>query len=369
MGILDKLKQEFIDIIDWTDFSSDTMVWRFPRYQHEIKYGSKLTVRESQVAVFVNEGQIADVYDPGMYTLSTQNMPILTTIKGWKYGFNSPFKAEVYFVNTKNFTDQKWGTKNPIMMRDKEFGPIRLRAHGNYAYRVKDAGKFIKEIAGTDGHFTIDEITDQLRNLIVTRFTDALGESAIPILDLAANYNELSQFMKAKINPDFLEYGLEVTKLLVENISLPEEVEAALDKRSSMGILGNLQQYAHFQAANAMEAAAKNPGGDASAGIGMGMGFAMANQMGQMFNPQGQGSQQIQSNVPPPLPGMISVFVAIEGQQTGPYKMDKILGMINNGEISQDTLVWKKGMEDWLRAGEAPGISAMFEENPPPLPE
>ncbi len=368
MGILDKLKQEFIDIIEWTDFSSDTMIWRFPRYQNEIKYGAKLTVRESQVAVFVNEGQIADVYEPGMYTLNTQNMPILTTIKGWKYGFNSPFKAEVYFVNTKNFTDQKWGTKNPIMMRDKEFGPIRLRAHGNYAYRVKDAGKFIKEIAGTDGHFTIDEITDQLRNLIVTRFTDALGESTIPILDLAANYDEMSQFMKAKINPDFLEYGLEVTKLLIENISLPEEVEAALDKRSSMGILGNLQQYAQFQAANAMEAAAKNPGGDASAGIGMGMGFAMANQMGQMFNPQQQANAQAQQNVPPPIPGVISVFIAVDGQQTGPFKMDKILAMIAQGEITKETLVWKKGMDNWLPAGEAPGVSGMFEDTPPPLP-
>ncbi len=370
MGILDKLKQEFIDIIEWTDFSSDTMVWRFPRYQNEIKYGAKLTVRESQVAVFVNEGQIADVYLPGMYTLNTQNMPILTTIKGWKYGFNSPFKAEVYFVNTKNFTDQKWGTKNPIMLRDKEFGPLRLRAHGNYAYRVNDAAKFIKEIAGTDGHFTIDEITNQLRNLIVTRFSDALGESDIPILDLAANYDELSQFIKARINPDFLEYGLEVTKLLVENISLPEEVEAALDKRSSMGILGNLHQYTQFQAANAMEAAAKNPGGDASAGVGMGMGFAMANQMGQMLNnPQThQPGQQPQSNVPPPIPGVISVFVAIDGQQTGPYKMDVILEMIKKGDISRETLVWKKGMEEWLPAIEVPGINGMFDETPPPIP-
>ncbi len=237
MGLFDKLKNELIDIVEWTDDSVNTMVWRFPRYQNEIKMGARLTVRESQVAVFVNEGKIADVYSPGLYTLSTQNMPILTTIMGWKYGFNSPFKAEVYFVNTKQFLDQKWGTKNPIMLRDAEFGPIRLRAFGNYAIRINDAGKFIKEIAGTQSHFTTEEVTEQLRNLIITRFTDAIAESKIPALDLAANYDELSKFISGKINPEFNELGVEITKFLVENISLPPEVEAALDKRSSMGIL------------------------------------------------------------------------------------------------------------------------------------
>ena len=372
--ILGKLRHEFIDIIEWTDDSSDTMLWRFPRYENEIKYNAKLTVRESQVAVFVNEGKIADVYEPGMYSLTTQNMPILTTLKGWKYGFKSPFKAEVYFVNTKNFTDRKWGTPNPIMMRDKEFGPIRLRAHGNYAVKIKDAGIFIKEIAGTDGHFTIDEVTDQLRDMIVSRFADALGESDIPILDLAANYDELSQFMRAKMNPEFFEYGLELTKLLVENISLPKEVEEALDKRSSMGIIGDLGKYAQFQAANAMEAAAKNPGGEASAGIGMGMGFAMANQMGQMFNPaqmqQAQAAQAAQQpNVPPPLPGAVAVFVAVNGEQSGPFNMATLLEKVKSGELTKETLVWKKGMTEWLPAGEAPGVSGMFEDTPPPIPE
>ena len=172
MSIWDRLKNELIDIIEWTDDSANTMVWRFPRHQNEIKYGAQLTVRESQQAVFVNEGQIADVFSPGRYKLETQNIPILSTLKGWKYGFNSPFKAEVYFINTKNFTDQKWGTKNPIMLRDAEFGPVRLRAFGSFALKVTDAKKFIKEIAGTQAHFTTEEIGDQLRNLIVTRFTD-----------------------------------------------------------------------------------------------------------------------------------------------------------------------------------------------------
>jgi membrane protease subunit (stomatin/prohibitin family) len=367
MSLWKKIKNELIDIIEWKDNSTDTMVWRFPRYQDEIKYGAQLTVRESQVAVFINEGQVADVFQPGRHTLTTQNMPVLTTLKGWKYGFNSPFKAEVYFVNTKNFTDRKWGTKNPIMLRDAEFGPIRLRAFGNYAIKVIDAAKFIREIAGTNAHFTTEEITDQLRNLIITRFTDLLGESKIPALDLAANYNELSQFIQAKLNPEFGEYGLEVTKLLVENISLPPEVEAALDKRSSMGIIGNMQQFTQFQAANSMEAAAKNPGGEASAGMGMGMGFAMANQMGQMFNQQ-QNNQQTPSQGPPPIPGAAMFFVAVNGAQAGPYNEQTLAQMVSQGSLSRETLVWKQGMASWSAAGQVPELQNIFGSVPPPIP-
>jgi membrane protease subunit (stomatin/prohibitin family) len=341
------------------------MVWRFPRFQNEVKNGAQLTVRESQVAVFVNEGQIADVYKPGRVKLETQNMPVLTTLKGWKYGFNSPFKVEVYFVNTKNFTDNKWGTKNPIMRRDPEFGPIRLRAFGSYAIRITDAGKFIKEIAGTQAHFTTEEVTEQLRNLIVTRFTDAIGESKIPVLDLAANYDELSKFISAKINPEFGEYGLEVTKFLVENISLPPEVEAALDKRSSMGIIGNLSQYAQFQAANALEQAAKNPGG-ANSGLEMGMGFAMANQMGQMFNQNQQNPNNNQS--PPPIPGVAQYFIAVNGQQQGPYSLQALQQMIQQSSIQRETLVWKQGMPSWTKAVDVTEINSFFTSVPPPLP-
>ncbi len=239
MGLFDKLKGEFVDIIEWTDSSRDTMVYRFERYGNEIKNGAKLTVRESQMAVLINEGKIADVFNPGMHELTTQNLPILSTLKGWAHGFNSPFKAEVYFVNTKRFTDLKWGTKNPIMLRDAEFGPIRLRAFGSYSIRVTDPTLFIKEVVGTDGEFTKDEIVDQLRNIVISRFTDALGESKITALDLASNYDELGSFMENKIGGEFGEYGLELVKLLVENISLPPAVEEAIDKRSSMGVLGN----------------------------------------------------------------------------------------------------------------------------------
>jgi membrane protease subunit (stomatin/prohibitin family) len=366
MGLWDKIKHELIDIIEWTDDSADTMVWRFPRFQNEIKNGAQLTVRESQVAVFVSEGKIADVYSPGRYELTTANMPVLTTIRGWKYGFNSPFKVEVYFVNTKNFTDQKWGTKNPIMLRDAEFGPIRLRAFGSFAIRVVDAGLFIKEIAGTQAHFTTEEVVEQLRNLIVTRFSDSVAESKIPILDLAANYDELSKFITGKIDPEFGEYGLKVTKFLVENISLPQEVEQALDKRSSMGILGNLSQYAQFQAANAMEAAAKNPGGGASDGMGLGMGFAMAQQMGQMFNQQNNAQN---AGGAPPLPNAgVQFFVAVNGQQQGPYTLSTLQQMSQQGSLTRDSLVWRQGLSAWIKAGEASELSSLFGAAPPPLP-
>lgn len=366
MGIFDKIKGEFIDIIEWLDTSNNTMIYRFDRHGNEIKNNAKLTVRESQVAVFINEGQIADVFEPGMYTLSTQNLPILSTLKGWKYGFNSPFKAEVYFVNTKNFTDLKWGTKNPIMMRDADFGIVRVRAFGSYCIRIRNAAKFIKEIAGTDGRFTTEEINEQLKNIILTRFTDILGESKIPVLDLAANYNELSEFISKKIAHEFDEYGLEVTKFLIENVSVPPEVEAAIDKRSSMGAVGNLNAYMQFQTANALENAAKT-GGEANAGIGMGMGFAMANQMAGMFNQQ-QNQQNQNQQVPPPPPGQILYFVAVNGQQTGPYNLQQLAQMAQQGSFNTQSMVWKQGMAQWAEAGTIGELAQVFQQVPPPPP-
>jgi membrane protease subunit (stomatin/prohibitin family) len=368
MGLWDKIKGEFIDIIEWTDPSNDTLVYRFERHQNEIKMGAKLTVRESQLAVFVNEGQIADVFQPGMYTLQTQNMPILSTLKGWKYGFNSPFKAEVYFVNTRQFTNQKWGTKNPVMLRDAEFGPVRLRAFGSYAMRVKDPVKFIKEIAGTDGHFTTDEVTEQLRNIVITRFTDAVAESRIPVLDLASNYDELSKFVDTKMKPEFEEYGIELTKLLIENISLPPEVEAALDKRSSMGIIGNLGAFTQFQAANSMEKAAENPGGFAGAGVGMGMGFAMSNQMGNMFQNNQFNGASGNVGTPPPMPPQILYYVASNGQQTGPFNEGQLAQMVQSGALKRESLVWKQGMAAWSAAGQVAELANLFGATPPPVP-
>ncbi len=366
MGLFKKIKGEFIDIIEWLDPSNDTIVHRFERYNNEIKMGAKLTVRESQVGVFINEGKIADIFEPGMYTLSTSNLPILSTLKGWKYGFNSPFKAEVYFVNTKKFTDNKWGTPNPIMLRDPEFGPIRIRAFGNYEFRVKDAAVFIKDIVGTDGSFTKDEVTDQLRNIIITRFTDAIGEAKIPILDMAANYDEVSKLVGEKIIAEYSEYGLEMTKFLVSNISLPPNVEEALDKRSSMGIIGDLNKYTQYQTAEAMEAAATNPGGGgASEGMGMGMGFAMA---GQMMGAMNQPQQQQSSPAPPPPPPALQFHVSIGGQQQGPYDINTLQQMVGQNQLTKETLVWRAGMANWVAAGQVPELANLFAPPPPPPP-
>lgn len=370
MGIMNKLRGEFIDIIEWLDTSQNTMVHRFERYQNEIKNGAKLTVRESQVAVFINEGQIADIFKPGFYSLTTQNLPILTTLKGWKYGFNSPFLAEVYFVNTKQFTDLLWGTPAPVMLRDPEFGPIRIRANGNYSMRISDPGLFIKTIAGTDGTFTTESISNQLRNVSVTRFTDTIGESKIPILDMASNFDELSKFCENKMKSEFLEYGIDLLKFLVASITLPENVEAALDKRSSMGIIGDMSKFTQFQIAQSMEAAANNPnGGGAAAGMGMGMGFGMANaMMGQMGGQQGQQPQQSQQSGPPPIPGSVLYFVAINGQQAGPFDINTIRQMASSGQVNSETLVWKQGMAQWSSAGSQPDLSAIFGAVPPPIP-
>ena len=359
MGLFGKLRGELIDIIEWTDPTPDTMVYRFERHNNEIKFGAKLIVRESQVAVFIDRGKLADVFEPGTYTLETANLPILSTLLGWPYGFSSPFKAEVYFVSTRQFTDLKWGTKNPIMLRDPEFGPVRLRAYGTYCMRVLYGPTFIREIVGTDGHFTTDEITEQLRNLIVARFSDILGESKIPILDLAGNYDELGRFVSERILDDFDNYGLQVTKLLVENISLPPEVEAALDKRTSMGIVGNLQQYTQYQAANAMADAAKNPGGAASGGMGIGVGMMMAGQVGQAA-----GATQS----PPRVPSTAAIYVAVGGRQTGPFDESGLLQQIQSGRLTRDSLVWKEEMTEWTRAGEVAEVARLFGSVPPPVP-
>ncbi len=279
MGIFDAIRSQFIEVIQWLDDSGNTMLYRFPVQGQEIKNGAQLTVRESQAAVFVFQGQIADVFGPGLYTIDGGNTPILTKLGAWKFGFNSPFKAEVYFVNTKQFTDLKWGTPNPVMMRDTDFGMVRLRAFGIYSMRVQDPRAFIKEVAGTNARFVTEDIEGQLKRTLVSGFSDALGETKIAALDLASNYDELSGLARTKLNGEFKTFGLEMTKFVVENISLPQEVEAVMDKRTSMGVIGDMGKYAQFQAADAMRDAAQNPSGGASTGAGLGAGFAIGNAM------------------------------------------------------------------------------------------
>ncbi|SLM29115.1 putative virion core protein (Lumpy skin disease virus)-like protein [Desulfamplus magnetovallimortis] len=367
MTIWDKAKGEFIDIIEWTDDSPNTMVYRFPRYDNEIKYSAQLIVRQSQAAVFVNKGKIADIFTSGQYRLETDNLPILSTLAGWKYGFHSPFKAEVYFVNLRNFTNLKWGTRNPVILKDPEFGPVRLRAFGTYVIKVSRPDQFIKEIVGTDSLFTVEKVVEQLKNLIVTRFSDLLGEKKLPVMELTANYDELSAILTRIIAPEFLEYGLDLTKLLVENISLPPEVEAALDKKSSMGVLGNLDNYFKFQSANALELAAQNQGGEAAAGIGMGMGFAMANQMGRTLNDQQMvnsiNDQQSGSNINDQQSGN-----SINEQQSGSNINDQQSGNSINEQQSGNNINAPQMGGSINDQGRGSGSHGQTATTPPPIP-
>ncbi|MGY4536636.1 membrane protease subunit (stomatin/prohibitin family) [Mucilaginibacter sp. UYNi724] len=368
MGLFSRLLNEFIDVIEWVDNTQDTLVWKFPRNDNAIKMGAKLTVRESQVAVFMNEGRIADVFTPGLYELQTQNMPILTTLNSWKYGFNSPFKADVYFVSTRQFTNQKWGTKNPVMIRDAEFGPVRLRAFGSFNFRVHDAKQFLTEIAATNPQFIVENINEQLRNLIVARGMDAVAQSKISILDLAANYDEMGQLISDSIQPDFIEMGLNLTKLLVENISLPPEVEQVLDKRSEMGIIGNLGAYAQFQAANAIEKSAENSiGGNlGAAGMGLGVGAAMMGQVGNVFKPTQFDPNADAAEAAPPIPPA-QYHVVKDGKSDGPHTLSDIDKMITANAITKDTMVWKKGMAGWAAAGSVADLTGFFDNEPPPI--
>ncbi|MGF1545811.1 MAG: SPFH domain-containing protein [Thiotrichales bacterium] len=361
MSLWDRLRGELVDVIEWTDNSNDTLVWRFPRYRNEIKFGAMLTVRESQQAVFVNEGQIAEVFGPGMYKLETANLPILSTLQGWPYGFESPFKAEVYFCSTRRFTDLKWGTRNPLMLRDKEFGAVRLRAFGTYAIRVSDPSTLVREIVGTDAHFTTDEISNQLRNIIVSRFANVIGQSSIPVLDLAANYDELGKFISERITPEINAYGLDLVEYLVENISLPPEVEQALDKRTSMGVIGNLRDYVTFSTADSMHAAASNPGA-AGQGMGLGVGMVMAQQVGNAVG------GAVATGGPPPLPAT-QFYVALGGQQTGPYALEQVRALADTGQLAAATLVWTHGMSEWQPASQVAALTALVGGGPPPLPQ
>jgi membrane protease subunit (stomatin/prohibitin family) len=373
MGLLDRLRGEFVDIVEWVDDSQHTLVWRFPRYQNEIKNGAQLLVRPGQCAVFVDQGTIADVFESGQYELTTENLPLLSTLRGWKHGFESPFKCEVYFVSTRQITDLKWGTPNPIMLRDADFGPLRLRAFGTYALRAVDPKILLRELVGTDGVFEADEIGELLRSVIVEAFTDMLGQSKIAALDLAANYRELSSQLRQRVCERIDdEYGLEVPALFILNVSLPPEVEKALDTRTSMGVIGDMQRYQQFQVGNAMLAAAQNPGGAAGAGLGLGAGFAVAQHMAQQtlqapggMAPGGTGG----GLQPPPVPGGAAVFhVSQAGQVQGPFALGQIVGAILQGEVGPTTLVWSPGMPGWLPAGQVGALSAHFTAPPPPPP-
>lgn len=367
MGIFDFLSGEFIDVIHWTDNTRDTMVWRFEREGHEIKYGAKLTVREGQAAVFVHEGQLADVFTPGLYMLETNNMPIMTTLQHWDHGFRSPFKSEIYFVNTTRFNDLKWGTKNPIICRDPEFGPVRLRAFGTYSVKVSDPAKFLVEIVGTDGEFTMDEISFQIRNILVQEFSRTLARAGIPVMDMAANTRELGQLVGREIAAQLAEYGLSMPELYIENISLPPAVEEVMDKRSSMGVIGNLNEYMQFQAA---EALGREGAGAAAlqAGLGAGLGMQIGNAAAQQAGPWGARPAGPVA-VPPPPPPIEHVWhVAENGQTKGPYSKAALGRMAADGALTRESMVWTPGQDGWMRAEDVAELAQLFTVLPPPPP-
>ncbi|HEX3899460.1 MAG TPA: SPFH domain-containing protein [Mycobacteriales bacterium] len=365
MGLLDKVKGQFIDIVEFLDDSRDTIVWRFPRQGNEIKMGAKLVCREGQAAVFENEGKIADVYQPGTYTLETQNMPILSDLKGWKYGFNSPFKAEVYFVGTRLYTDMKWGTQEPVTVRDAEFGMVRLRAFGTFALQVTDPAALLRQLVGTDPNFTTEEVQDFLREKMVSEVGTALASSGVPMLDLAANQQKISETLAGTLTTAFADMGVSIPKFVIQNISLPPEVSAMLDKRTEMGVLGNLDQFTKFQAASAITEAAQNPGGVAGAGVGLGAGLAMGQQMAAAMAPQTTTSA---AAAPPPLPVAAGFYLGVNGQQVGPFAPADLPAQVASGQLTPDTLVWRQGMGAWVRAADVPEVNSAFGAAPPPLP-
>ncbi len=368
MGLMTKLRAELIDIVEWVDDSRHTLVWRFPRYHNQIKYGAQLIVRPGQQAIFVSEGRIADVFDPGQYRLVTKNLPVLSTISGWKYGFDSPFKCEVYFVNTRQITDLKWGTPNPVIMRDPDFGNIRVRAFGTYTLKAKDPKTLLRELVGTDSDFATDEISELLRSIVNTSFADVVAKSEIPVLDLAAHYQELGEeIRKLVVERVDDEYGLEIPQLYVVNISVPAEVEQALDARTSMNAIGDIAAYQGYQLGQAMPVAAANPaGGLAGAGVGLGMGLGIAQTMAA---PAARGgSPPPAHSPPPPPPAAPSWHIAVNGQTQGPFTPEQISAGIAAGQVRGDTLLWAAGMANWMAADRIPAFAIDFQSAPPPPP-
>ena len=334
MDILGFIKGELLEIIEFNDDSRDTLSWRFPDEDKAIKNGAQLIVRESQAAQFVYLGQFGDCFGPGKHTLVTDNIPVLSRLKGWKYGFESPFKADLYYVTTRLFTGNKWGTANPVMMRDDDFGIVRLRAYGTYDFRIVDVKKFLKEVAGTDNHFRLDEFNDTMRSRIVSVFTDALASAKIPALDVASRYGELGEALLPLINPAIgAKYGLEMTTFVVENVSVPPEVEQAIDKRSSMAAVGNLNDYVKFQMAQGM--ASGQGGGPGGMAAEMAVGMAMAQQMmNQSGGLMGQATPGIKApEAPAPAAAMPDLMTPAQVAQMLGVAESDVVASLDAGDL------------------------------------
>jgi len=354
MSLINYLKTQFLDIIQWEDDSRDTLSWRFPDNDKEIKRGAQLIVRESQVAQFIYLGQFGDTFGPGKHTLVTDNIPILSTLKGWKYGLESPFKADVYFVNTRLFTGNKWGTANPIMLRDPDFGIVRVRAYGTYDFKVVDVKTFLKEVAGTDHHFRLDEFADTMRSRLVSVFTDAMASAKVPVLDVASRYQELGEALLPAINPVLAgKYGLEMASFIVENVSVPPEVEQAIDKRSSMAAVGNLNDYVKFQMAEAMGKGGEG-GGMANTAAQLGAGLAMGQQMMAAMGAQQATPAAAPQSAPPVIGGIPELLgVSDVARALGVSEAD-VLATLESGDLKGKKIgstwrVTKAALDEFLK--------------------
>jgi membrane protease subunit (stomatin/prohibitin family) len=384
MGLISKIKNEFVDIIEWIDDSHSTLAWRFPRYQNEIKNGAQLIVREGQKAIFVYRGALADQFDPGHYELKSENLPILSTLQGWKYGFDSPFRSEVYFINTRPVTSLRWGTPTPVTVRDPDFKMVQVRANGLCVVKIKDPEIFMKEVIGTDSNVDVEEIAELLRRVISLAFSDMVLETKLGVIDLQGRQVELSgklrEFVQDRVDD---EYGLEIPDITM-NISLPDEITQAMTRGVARGVeesgfldnVGSMDRYQQAKAAEAMVAAASNPGGGAAgAGMQLGLGVALGGQMagalGNAFGaPQPQAAPApapMPAAAPPPLPGQVMYHVEVNGQPGGPFNLQQMQQYIAGGQVIGSTLVWTTGMAAWAPAQSVPALQVFFSA-PPPLP-
>jgi membrane protease subunit (stomatin/prohibitin family) len=365
-------KAQFLDVIEWLDSSSNTLVYRFPVFNQAIQDGGKLVVREGQAAVFINEGQLSDVFGPGTYTLGTNTEAVWSFFQSIKYQLNYPYKGDIYYCSTRQNTNNKWGTANPFMMRDPEIGPVRLRAFGIYSYRITDPAQFLREVVGTDGLFTTDEINGQLKRKLVSAFTDAVASLKMPVLDLATQYMDLGESLANQMSPWFEEhYGITLTDFTIENISLPPNVEEMLDKRSQMGLVGNMNTYTQFQAANAIEAAATQPGGGGlggammGAGVGLGLGNVVAGQMANMG--QQQHAPPPQQHAPPPAPGTAPPAIFHYSGPSGQHQLPAAdIAAQVAGTPDGKHHVWQPGWASWKPWNEVPEIAGLVPPPPPP---
>ncbi len=372
MGLMDKLRGELVDIIEWIEDSRTLLAWRFPRYQNEIKQGAQLIVREGQIAIFVYQGQLADTFGPGSYTLNTQNLPIMSTLQGWKYGFNSPFRSEVYFINTRPVTDLRWGTPNPITLRDPDFGMVQVRANGLCVLRVQDPVIFLRKVIGTDSAVDVDEITELIRREISQALSELVLGTGVGAIDLQAHQTEISNKLRdvvaARVDDEF---GLAIDSITM-NVSMPDEITQAMTRGVAQGVeesgrmrqLDDLDKYQRVRQVDAMNTAAGNPGGGA---MGDMMGASMGIALGQQMAGQMQQQQQQQQTPPPLVQDAQTFHVEVNGAAAGPYNMGQLRQMVSGGQLAVQTLVWNAGLAGWTPAGQVPALQGFFSA-PPPLP-